>query len=149
MRSSGGSAALAAINGPTNVVVSGSPTAVERVLEALGTTGHPLTVSHAFHSPLMRPMAAALRAVLRLLLKAGVSTCCEIPIASTVTGEVAWAGQHLGVEHWVAQVTAPVWYAAALEEALRAVALVAASGRARMPMWRPPGRAKRRGRRHS
>jgi acyl transferase domain-containing protein/acyl carrier protein len=51
--------AIAAVNGPQNTVISGTTDAVERVLTTLGAqgVGHMrLTVSHAFHSPLMDPM---------------------------------------------------------------------------------------------
>jgi acyl transferase domain-containing protein/NADPH:quinone reductase-like Zn-dependent oxidoreductase/short-subunit dehydrogenase/acyl carrier protein len=51
--------AIAAVNGPQNTVISGTKDALERVLTTLGEqgVGHMrLTVSHAFHSPLMDPM---------------------------------------------------------------------------------------------
>ena len=119
--------AVAAVNGPASVVVSGSPLAVECVIQALGGMSHVLTVSHAFHSPLMRPMVVPLRGVLLSPALAHLSGCCEIPVASTVTGNaVLRPGQfYFGVEHWLAQVTAPVRYAAVLEEALRAVVMAA------------------------
>ncbi len=47
---------IAAFNGPTSTVISGSTTAVDSVLFALnqrGVVGKKLNVSHAFHSPLM------------------------------------------------------------------------------------------------
>ncbi len=50
---------IAAINGPHDVVISGERRAVERIGTSLQTEGidtRPLTVSHAFHSPLMDPM---------------------------------------------------------------------------------------------
>ena len=50
---------IAAINGPENVVVSGSRDGVQAVLDMLESQGirnTPLKVSHAFHSPLMEPM---------------------------------------------------------------------------------------------
>ncbi|AKT40699.1 type I polyketide synthase [Chondromyces crocatus] len=54
---------IAAINGPTNVVVSGARHEVEAVCDALraqGVEARALTVSHAFHSPLMEPILAPL-----------------------------------------------------------------------------------------
>ncbi|MBN8579020.1 MAG: amino acid adenylation domain-containing protein [Anaerolineae bacterium] len=47
---------IAAVNGPDNTVISGEKFAVQNVLDALaklGIASKPLTVSHAFHSPLM------------------------------------------------------------------------------------------------
>jgi len=53
------SVSIAAVNGPENTVVSGEKTAVRSVLNELSRLGIPhkeLTVSHAFHSPLMNPI---------------------------------------------------------------------------------------------
>jgi len=50
---------LAAFNGPENTVISGVGTDVQAIMERLSADGiesRPLTVSHAFHSPLMEPM---------------------------------------------------------------------------------------------
>jgi acyl transferase domain-containing protein len=50
---------IAALNGPTNVVISGRETAVSAILATLteqGVKSRSLLVSHAFHSPLMEPM---------------------------------------------------------------------------------------------
>ncbi len=50
---------MAAINGPENVVISGTETTVSSILEKLqeeGIESRRLTVSHAFHSPLMEQM---------------------------------------------------------------------------------------------
>jgi acyl transferase domain-containing protein len=47
---------IAASNGPENTVISGETTAVQQILDELtklGISSRPLTVSHAFHSPLM------------------------------------------------------------------------------------------------
>jgi amino acid adenylation domain-containing protein len=51
--------AIAAVNGPDNVVISGVGQAVETVVKQLSAKGHgvqPLNVSHAFHSALMDPI---------------------------------------------------------------------------------------------
>jgi acyl transferase domain-containing protein/acyl-CoA synthetase (AMP-forming)/AMP-acid ligase II/aryl carrier-like protein len=50
---------IAAVNGPGSTVISGDGAAVGSVIEVLERTGvrtQGLTVSHAFHSPLMEPM---------------------------------------------------------------------------------------------
>ena len=52
--------AIAALNGPENTVISGALDAVTALIarfEGLGIRCGLLTVSHAFHSPLMRPVA--------------------------------------------------------------------------------------------
>jgi phthiocerol/phenolphthiocerol synthesis type-I polyketide synthase D len=62
--------AIAAVNGPANVVVSGAREAVAGVCGRLGAAGvkHvPLAVSHAFHSPLMEPMLDELEEVARTI----------------------------------------------------------------------------------
>lgn len=50
---------IAAVNGPSNIVISGAREAVEAVVsqfEADGIRTRPLTTSHAFHSQLMEPI---------------------------------------------------------------------------------------------
>ncbi len=66
-----GRVTLGAVNGPENIVISGEGAAVQEILASLAAEGiksKPLTVSHAFHSPLMLPivdefeqMAASIR----------------------------------------------------------------------------------------
>jgi amino acid adenylation domain-containing protein len=55
---------IAAINGPSDVVVSGPKEAIEAFAAALakgGIEGRELKTSHAFHSPMMEPILAAFR----------------------------------------------------------------------------------------
>jgi acyl transferase domain-containing protein len=65
---------IAAINGPQSIVISGKREAVQDVRRALsrveaiatlteGVKAKKLTVSHAFHSPLMEPMLTAFERV--------------------------------------------------------------------------------------
>lgn len=53
------SVAIAAVNGPENTVISGDASSVDKLVaqfEGAGIGVQPLTVSHAFHSPLMDEM---------------------------------------------------------------------------------------------
>src|SRR6185369_10210435 len=59
---------VAAVNAPQQVVISGAAAAVAEIASqfvARGVTTKALTVSHAFHSPLMRPMTAEFEHVVR------------------------------------------------------------------------------------
>jgi acyl transferase domain-containing protein/acyl-CoA synthetase (AMP-forming)/AMP-acid ligase II/acyl carrier protein/short-subunit dehydrogenase len=110
---------IAAINGPTSVVISGDEQAAQTIAAIFTEQDRKtkqLSVSHAFHSPLMDPMLTDFRAV-----ATGV-TYHEptIPIVSTVTGRVATAGELCDPEYWAGQVRQAVRFAdavAALEAA--------------------------------
>ena len=57
-----GRVSIAALNGPRSIVISGQSAAVDAVIAALAEEGigsKRLTISHAFHSPLMEPMLGA------------------------------------------------------------------------------------------
>ncbi|MFB9640563.1 type I polyketide synthase, partial [Streptomyces spiralis] len=102
---------IAAINGPTSVVVSGVEDAVLAIGEhfsALGRKTSRLSVSHAFHSLLMEPMLADFRAVAAELSYAEP----RIPAISTVTGESATDWQ--SPEYWVNQVRSAVRFSDAV-----------------------------------
>ncbi|MEU0486206.1 SDR family NAD(P)-dependent oxidoreductase, partial [Streptosporangium sp. NPDC006013] len=101
---------IAAVNGPTSVVISGDEQAVLELaatLESQGIRTRRLRVSHAFHSPLMDPMLEDFRALARTL----TFSAPRIPIVSTVTGETATAEQVCSPDYWVEQVRSAVRFA--------------------------------------
>jgi acyl transferase domain-containing protein/acyl carrier protein len=104
---------IAAINAPTSVVISGDEASVLAVAGQAAAQGRKtkrLRVSHAFHSPLMRPMLDDFRAVAGQVSYAPPA----IPVISTVTGGLA--GQELATgEYWVNQICAPVRFADAVQ----------------------------------
>ncbi|HEY0935260.1 MAG TPA: beta-ketoacyl synthase N-terminal-like domain-containing protein, partial [Trebonia sp.] len=103
--------ALAAVNGPRAVVISGDEDAARRVAQRLADGGartRKLRVSHAFHSPLMEPMLAEFARVLAEVSYAPPS----IPLVSTVTGELA-AAAVTEPGYWLRNVRDTVRFAAA------------------------------------
>nr|WP_063771943.1 type I polyketide synthase [Kitasatospora mediocidica] len=76
---------IAAVNGPNSLVIAGDEDAVLAV--AADRKSKRLTVSHAFHSPLMEPMLDAFREVVDGL----TFHAPKIPIVSNLTGEVTSA----------------------------------------------------------
>ncbi|MFI7676037.1 SDR family NAD(P)-dependent oxidoreductase [Actinophytocola sp. NPDC049390] len=98
---------IAAINGPSSIVISGDESAALAVaahFEEQGRRVKQLTVSHAFHSALMNPMLPEFRTV-----TAGVAYHePTIPVVSNVTGRIATAEQFASPDYWVEHVRAAV-----------------------------------------
>ncbi|WIX87425.1 type I polyketide synthase [Amycolatopsis sp. DG1A-15b] len=101
---------LAAVNGPSAVVLSGDEDAVVAAAARMRERGHKtkqLKVSHAFHSARMEPMLAEFAAEL-----AGVTWRePEIPVVSNVTGRLAGPGELTGPGYWAEHVRRPVRFA--------------------------------------
>ncbi|WP_035796302.1 type I polyketide synthase [Kitasatospora mediocidica] len=89
---------IAAVNGPTSVVVAGDEDEVLAI--AAGRKSKRLTVSHAFHSPLMDPMLDAFREVVEGL----TFHAPKIPIVSNLTGDVVSAQEVGSADFWVRHV---------------------------------------------
>ncbi|QFU93057.1 Phenolphthiocerol synthesis polyketide synthase type I Pks15/1 [Amycolatopsis sp. YIM 10] len=101
----GEAVSLAAVNGPSSVVIAGEDDAVAAIVskfEGEGRKTSRLSVSHAFHSPLMDPMLDEFRTVV-----AGLSFAePEIPVVTS--GEVT------SPEYWVRHVREAVRFADAV-----------------------------------
>ncbi|MCI3934278.1 SDR family NAD(P)-dependent oxidoreductase [Streptomyces sp. AN091965] len=99
--------ALAAVNGPSSVVVSGTESAVLALaghFEGEGRRTRRLRVSHAFHSPQMDAMLDAFGQVAQKLTFHPPG----IPVVSDVTGDIAGADQLCSPEYWVRHARATV-----------------------------------------
>ncbi|MEW1799972.1 type I polyketide synthase [Streptomyces virginiae] len=110
--------AVAALNGPSDTVVSGPLDALERITRQLtgrGVRVARLPVTHAFHSPLMAPAAAGLRT--------GTVRCARpaVPLASTRHGRVL---RHdlMDAGYWAGQIEEPVLMDGALAALVAEVA---------------------------
>ncbi|NMN96781.1 type I polyketide synthase [Antrihabitans stalactiti] len=108
---------IAAVNGPHDLVISGAADAVERInvaLQAADVKVRALTVSHAFHSPLMAPMIAAFADV--------AATCTyappQVPIYSSLRGRLLDVDEPMDADYWVEHISATVRFADAAGAAM-------------------------------
>ncbi|MEH1949611.1 MAG: SDR family NAD(P)-dependent oxidoreductase [Nostoc sp.] len=105
--------AIAAFNGPENIVISGVSEAIGAIcssLESQGVKIKRLQVSHAFHSPLMEPMLREFEAVSQQVSY----NQPRIPLISNVTGQRVdkSIATH---QYWVDHVRQPVRFAQSIE----------------------------------
>ncbi|MER5844545.1 type I polyketide synthase, partial [Streptomyces prasinus] len=103
----GAALAVAAVNGPTSLVVSGDEDAAEEVAarwRAQGRRTRRLQVSHAFHSPHMDDVLEEFRTVAEQL----AFHPPRIPIVSTVTGELAGTAALASPGYWAGQIRGTV-----------------------------------------
>ncbi|MGO9759823.1 MAG: benzoate-CoA ligase family protein, partial [Solirubrobacteraceae bacterium] len=99
--------AIAAVNGPAAVVISGEEDVVLRLADSWrerGTKTKRLRVSHAFHSPRMDDMLEEFAEVASAI----TFRAPEIPIVSNLTGEPLPAAQVCSAQYWVGHVRNPV-----------------------------------------
>jgi acyl transferase domain-containing protein len=98
---------IAAVNGPTEAVISGERAALAEVLErlaALGIQARRLNVSHAFHSPLMAPIQDAFsRVVASVTFHAPA-----LELLSNVTGQPTDERLLSSPDYWCRHLLAPV-----------------------------------------
>ncbi len=110
---SGGRIALAAVNSPASVTLSGEPGPLEevaRVLDARGAFCRFLKIPYAFHSAQMDPIREELLAALAPIRPRPAA----LPLFSTVTGRLV-EGPELGPEYWWRNVRQTVRFAEGVE----------------------------------
>lgn len=104
---------IAALNGPGNTVISGAGEAVDTVLAHFETQGircKPLSVSHAFHSPLMTPMLAEFKNVV-----AGITfKKPTLGFISNLTGKLV-SSEVTRADYWVQHILQPVQFQVGME----------------------------------
>ena len=100
---------IAAINGPQSVVVSGECEALTKIATSLAARGiktRQLSVSHAFHSPLMEPILADFAQVAGQVRYASP----KLPLISNVSGDLA-SDEVTDPAYWVQHIRRPVRFA--------------------------------------
>lgn len=104
--------AIAAINGNNNIVISGTKERIEQVLRAFRARNikiRKLQVSHAFHSPLMRPILKDFEKVAQEINYQNPT----IEMISNLTGEKITS--EITSQYWVNHVVEPVEFAASID----------------------------------
>jgi acyl transferase domain-containing protein/non-ribosomal peptide synthetase component F/acetylornithine/succinyldiaminopimelate/putrescine aminotransferase len=113
--------AIAAINAPELVVISGASTPLQEVLDTLtrqGVDHQLLKVTRAFHSPMVDAAADELRQA-AATVEPGPA---RLPLISNLTGTQVAADETLDADYWCRQMQAPVRFM----DSVRAVSAVTA-----------------------
>jgi myxalamid-type polyketide synthase MxaB len=100
---------IAAINGERNVVLSGTPALMEQTVAKLTASGiktKTLSVSHAFHSPMMEPILTEFEQVARQIRY----TAPQIHLVANLTGTTATAAIATP-SYWCQHIRQPVQFA--------------------------------------
>jgi len=106
--------ALAAVNGPELCVVSGPPDTIDAFIENLTADGirhKRLKATHAFHSPMMAPVAAELDQIMAEV----TMQAPKVPMITTATGTWWQARETNHRQHWGRHLQDPVLFADGLE----------------------------------
>jgi 8-amino-7-oxononanoate synthase len=107
------SVSIAAVNSPHQTVISGVGSVVDEIaqrLESEGVRTKRLTVSHAFHSPLMDPMLAEFEQIVgRIALSPP-----RIPVICNVSGRIAGA-ELTEPGYWCRHIRQPVRFAETMQ----------------------------------
>lgn len=118
IRALGPDVSIAAVNAPDTLTLAGSEASLTRIaqdLEATGIFNRFLSVEIAYHSADMDPLEADLRAALSGLGGGDA----QVPLVSTVTGQVVGAGARYDADYWWQNVRQPVRFQAAIETLLQ------------------------------
>jgi acyl transferase domain-containing protein/acyl carrier protein len=113
-----GEVGIAVINGPENVVISGSAAGVAEVssrLERAGMATRALEVTHAFHSPLLEPILEEFED----RASAVVYAKPRLRVVSNLTGKLAEAGEMSHAGYWREHMRRSVLFDAGLHTALQ------------------------------
>ncbi len=106
----GNGVSLATINSPNTCVLAGSPEAIAAISEQLqadGVTCRPVETTHAFHTPLLEPVAGPLTELARSLKL----NPPRIPYLSNVTGTWITAEEATDPTYWARHMCQPVRFA--------------------------------------
>jgi len=108
------SVSIAATNGPENTVISGESSAVQNVLDKLAKLGilsKQLTVSHAFHSPLMDPILDNFEAVAKKIQ----FDMPRIPLSSNLIGGILEPERIPNETYWRDHIRSEVKFSAGVQ----------------------------------